>query len=101
MQVGILNLIKNHIKPTLGAFDINEIDTACIQRFIADKSINGKKDGSGGLSSKRLYDLLLVIKETLAYVEEYYHKANYIDYKKLLRKPHMKCAYYRQQKKRI
>ena len=77
------NLIKNHIKPTLGAFDINEIDTACIQRFIADKSINGKKDGSGGLSSKSLYDLLLVIKETLAYVEEYYHKANYIDYKKI------------------
>ena len=77
------NLIKNHIKPSLGMFGINEIDTACIQRFITDKSTNGKKDGSGGLSSKSLYDILLIIKETLVYIEEYHPKANHIDYKRI------------------
>ena len=30
------NLIKNHIKPKLSAFNITEIDTACMHRFIAD-----------------------------------------------------------------
>ena len=77
------NIIDNHIKPTLGRSVISEIDTVCIQRFISDKSTNGKKDGSGGLSSKSLYDILLVIKETLAYIEEFHPKANRIDYKKI------------------
>lgn len=77
------NIIDNHIKPSLGKLNIDEIDTICIQKYITDKSINGKKDGSGGLSSKSLYDLLLIIKETLEYVEEFYPRSNHIDYKKI------------------
>lgn len=78
------NIIINHIKPTLGKRKINEIDTSCIQKFIIEKSINGKKDGSGGLSSKSLYDILLVIKETLVFVEGYRQNTNQIDYSKII-----------------
>ena len=77
------NIIENHIKPSLGKYNIDEIDTNCIQGFIMDKSINGKKDGSGGLSSKSIYDLLLVIKQSLEFIEERYQKQNHIDYKKI------------------
>lgn len=77
------NIIINHIKPDLGKRRINEINTLCIQKFIIEKSINGKKDGSGGLSSKSLYDILLVIKETLVFVEGYYPNTNQIDYSKI------------------
>ena len=77
------NIIENHIKPTIGILRINEIDTSCIQNFIMEKSISGKKDGSGGLSSKSLYDILLVVKETLVYVEEYHPNTNHIDFGKI------------------
>ncbi len=78
------NIVENHIKPNIGTLSICAIDTVCIQKFITDKSINGKKDGSGGLSPKTLYDILLIIKETFAYIDGLRPNAHHIDFRKII-----------------
>ena len=64
------NLIENHIKPNLGKLNIIEINNRCIQQYISRKSIDGRIDGCGGLSPKTLYDIILIIRESLKYINE-------------------------------
>lgn len=61
------NMIDNHIKPSLGDYPINRISTTLIEDFVLEKIQFGRLDGNGGLSSKTVSDILVVIKETLKY----------------------------------
>ena len=71
------NLIENHIKPNLGKLNITEINNSCIQQYISRKSIDGRIDGCGGLSPKTLYDIILIIRESLKYINETNDSVNF------------------------
>lgn len=71
------NLIQNHILPSLGNLNITGINNRCIQKYISEKSINGRIDGCGGLSSKTLYDIILIIRESLKYINEINDSVNF------------------------
>ena len=71
------NLIENHIKPILGNLNITEINNRCIQQYISRKSIDGRIDGCGGLSPKTLYDIILIIRESLKYINETNDSVNF------------------------
>lgn len=64
-----LNTIKNHINPELGKYPINRISTARIENFVAAKLENGRLDGKGGLSSKTMSDIFVIIKESFKYAQ--------------------------------
>lgn len=61
------NMIENHIRPSLGDYPIDRIRTTIIEDFVLEKIECGRLDGNGGLSSKTVSDILVVIKETLKY----------------------------------
>lgn len=63
------NTISNHIEPRLGKYPISKISTALIENFIAYKLKNGRLDGKGGLSSKTISDILVIIKESFKYAQ--------------------------------
>lgn len=56
------NHVENHISPVLGAYPIEKISTALLERFVWDKLQSGRLDGSGGLSPKTVSDILLIVK---------------------------------------
>ena len=57
----------NHILPTFGSHDINDLITADINEFIISKRTCGKKDGNGGLSEKTISDIICVLKQLICY----------------------------------
>ncbi len=61
--------IENHIKPALGKYPIGKISTELMEQYVADKLHHGRLDASGGLSSKTVSDIMLVIKESFKYAE--------------------------------
>ena len=63
------NAIQNHIKPKLGSYPINKISTSLMEEYITLKLQNGKLDGSGGLSSKSMSDIMVIIKESFKYAQ--------------------------------
>lgn len=63
------NMIGNHICPELGKYPVDKITLSLIEGFIHKKLKNGRMDGSGGISSKTLNDILTVIRETLSYAQ--------------------------------
>lgn len=54
------NVIKTHIEPVLGNLDINEITSTLINQFLEEKMMNGKLDGSGGLSPTYVNTIAIV-----------------------------------------
>lgn len=64
------NTIENHIKPELGKYPINKISTELVESFIANKMQNGKKSG-GGLSSKSISDIMVIIKESFKFAQSH------------------------------
>lgn len=63
-----------HIIHCIGNIKVKYISNAFIEQFIREKSENGKLDGSGGLSSKTVHDLLSILVQIIKYAE----KKNYI-----------------------
>lgn len=63
------NSIENHIKPYLGKYPINKIGVALMEGFISYLTTNGKLNGEGGLSTKTVSDILVIIKESFHYAE--------------------------------
>lgn len=59
------NAVFNHIIPKLGRYKLDELSHKLIQDYLLDLSINGKINGSGGLSSKTIKDITIIIKGSL------------------------------------
>ena len=64
------DIIKLHIDPMLGGIQVKDITTPIIQQFVNNKIENGRVDGSGGLSPKRVRDILSLVKLVLNYSQE-------------------------------
>lgn len=56
------NSLDLHIKPKLGCFKIQLINTERLQQFFNEAANSGRMDHSGGLSSKTLSEMLMIIK---------------------------------------
>lgn len=61
--------IENHITPILGKYPINKISTELMEQYVAEKLKKGRIDISGGLSSKTMSDIMVIIKESFKYAE--------------------------------
>jgi len=55
------NLIDTHILPALGLYRVDQLSSATINRFLAAKLDNGRRDGRGGLSTNYVRSISLVI----------------------------------------
>ncbi len=64
------NILKNHILPRLGKFYLNELDTECMEQFIQQILLCGRKDGRGGLSPKSTKDILSVVDGILEFASK-------------------------------
>ena len=56
------NSLDFHIKPKLGCFKIQLINTERLQQSFNEAANSGRMDHSGGLSSKTLSEMLMIIK---------------------------------------
>lgn len=65
------NMINNHIRPYLGKYLIQEIDTFCMETYVSRLLTNGRLDQGGGLSPKSILDILTVVKESFRYAGFY------------------------------
>lgn len=57
--------VRVHIIPTLGHVQLKKLQAADLQRLYNDKAKNGKVDGSGGLSSRMIHYIHLVVHSAL------------------------------------
>lgn len=69
------NTIDKHIRPELGKYPVSKISSELIENFIIKKSQNGKLSG-GGLSSKSISDIIVIIKETFKFAQSHGEKIN-------------------------
>lgn len=60
-------LIRTHIKPHLGAYQLLRISTQLVEEFVGHLLSDGRVDGAGGLSPKTVSDILSIIKSTMEY----------------------------------
>jgi integrase len=68
-------IASSHIISILGDYEINDLNNEIIQNYLISKSINGRLDEQGGLSSNTLKDHINLIKLTIKYAI----KNNYIE----------------------
>ena len=68
--VKYFNLINAHIKPSLGEYSLSMINSAVLNKYIADKHKTGRIGGVGGLSEKTLKDIVTIIKATLSFAKD-------------------------------
>lgn len=61
------NIIDAHVRPDLGCFNSSTLKSTDIETFAYNKLSNGRLDGSGGLSSKSVKDMLTLLKKILKY----------------------------------
>ena len=60
-------LVRTHIKPHLGRYQLSRISTSKIEGFLEYLLSKGRLDGAGGLSPKTVTDILAIIKNTMEY----------------------------------
>ena len=65
------NSLELHIKPELGSLKIQMINTEILQSFFIEKSRSGRLDMKGGLSSKTLSEMLMLIKCIFSFAESH------------------------------
>lgn len=65
------NSIENHISPYLGKYSVDKISTALIESFVSHLATNGRIVGNGGLSSKTISDIIVIVKESLRYAQNH------------------------------
>jgi integrase len=63
------NLIKNHIKPSLGYMVLADINSSIVTTLITEKFKNGKVNREGGLSGKSIKDIVTLIKSALRFAK--------------------------------
>ena len=71
-----VNLIKSHICPSLGKYQISKISTQQIEQFVEQKLQSGRLDNAGALSPKTVTDILTIIKSSMEYAK--YNNINII-----------------------
>lgn len=60
-----VHLIRTHIQPVLGSYPLSRFTTQVVESFILQQLEDGRLDGKGGLSSKTVSDMLVIIKSTI------------------------------------
>ncbi|MDD4492765.1 MAG: tyrosine-type recombinase/integrase [Eubacteriales bacterium] len=60
-------LADTHLIPTIGSTKIRKVDSCIINRFLEQKSKNGRIDGKGGLSSSYIQTLSFIIQSVIEY----------------------------------
>jgi integrase len=58
--------VETHIVPALGPIQLQQLAPEHLERFYAEKIAEGRRDGGGGLSSKTVRNLHVVIRKALA-----------------------------------
>ena len=61
------HLIKTHILPHLGQYQLSRITTELVEEYIECQLSQGRLDNEGGLSPKTVADILTIIKSTMEY----------------------------------
>lgn len=65
-------ILENHLLPEFSKMEIQKINSFAVNQFVAKKLKNGRLDGKGGLSSKTVQDMVMVLKSILKMaVDEY------------------------------
>ena len=66
-------MIEKHISPCLGGMKITDITTPQINKFLYEKTCNGRLDGKGGLSASYVKTMAIIIESAMkfAYTEDY------------------------------
>lgn len=60
-------IINNHIRPTLGSYQISKISTQLVETLIEQKLTSGNLKNGAALSPKTVTDILTIIKSTMEY----------------------------------
>lgn len=71
-------LLKKHVLPFWGNFNMRKMSVADVNSFIADKLLNGRLKQARGISHKYLQDILSIVKSVANYCEETYGIPNKI-----------------------
>ena len=74
--VRYIGLIERHIRPALGNYDIRQISTELLEQYTVYLLSDGRLDGTGGLSSKTVMDILIIIKSTMKYATSHGYLIN-------------------------
>lgn len=61
------HIVTAHIVPEMGDITVDRITTQMIEDYTAKLLVEGRLDGRGGLSSKTVSDILMVVKSTIEY----------------------------------
>lgn len=61
------NIIDAHIRPALGKYQSATLSSVDIENFAYRKLVEGRLDGTGGLSNKSVKDMLSILKRILKY----------------------------------
>lgn len=77
------NSLNSHINPKLGNYKIHLLDTERLQKFFMEESASGRLDQSGGLSSKTLSEMLMIIKGILNFAKSHGESIQ-CDYKQIV-----------------
>lgn len=64
------DIVNLHIKPELGDIQVGKLTTKHINAFINKKFENGRIDKKGGLSAKRVHDIVSVLKLSLLFAQD-------------------------------
>ncbi len=78
-------LINNNLIPYLGSIDLSDISPSIIESYINDLLCTGRKDGSGGLSSKTVADIIAIIRASLEFASNRGYRLNCSLPKKIIR----------------
>lgn len=60
-------IVHTHLIPDLGPVRIEQISAKLIEKYVAQLLESGRIDGTGGLSTKTVGDILVIIKATVEY----------------------------------
>lgn len=63
------HLIKTHIAPHLGKYQLSRISTELVEEYIECQLTQGRLDNEGGLSPKTVNDILTIVKSTMEYAK--------------------------------
>lgn len=69
--------VNCHIINSIGDKKVKHITNEFVEQFIKQKAENGKLDGSGGLSSKTIHDLLSILIKIIKYAEKKKYITNF------------------------
>ena len=60
-------IVHTHLIPDIGSVKLNKISAGLIEKYASELIESGRIDGTGGLSSKTVNDILTIIKATFRY----------------------------------